>query len=55
LTLPVPRSRQRPRASTRKGDPLGQIGNAVQALYLNGKMPKMLAKWQAAQFALKNK
>ena len=42
--------------ATRKGDPLGmQIGNAVQALYLNGKMKTILAKWQASQFALKNK
>jgi polar amino acid transport system substrate-binding protein len=41
--------------ATRKGDPLGaQINNAVQALYLNGKMKTVLAKWQAAQFALKN-
>ena len=41
--------------ATRKGDPLGlQIGNAVQALYLNGKMKTILAKWQASQFALKN-
>ncbi len=41
--------------ATRKGDPLGpKINNAVQALYLNGKMTKILAKWQASQFALKN-
>ena len=41
--------------ATRIGDPLGpQINNAIQALYLNGKMKKILAKWQAAQFALKN-
>jgi polar amino acid transport system substrate-binding protein len=41
--------------ATRKSDPLGaQINNAVQALYLNHKMNKILAKWQAAQFALKN-
>jgi polar amino acid transport system substrate-binding protein len=41
--------------ATRKGDPLGlQINNAVQALYLNGKMKSILAKWQASQFALKN-
>ena len=41
--------------ATRKGDPLGpQINNAVQALYLNHKMNQILAKWQAAQFALKN-
>jgi polar amino acid transport system substrate-binding protein len=38
----------------RKGDPLGlKIKNAVQALYLNGKMKTILAKWQASQFALK--
>jgi polar amino acid transport system substrate-binding protein len=42
--------------ATRLGDPLGlKIGNAVQALYLNGKMKSILAKWQASQFALKNK
>jgi polar amino acid transport system substrate-binding protein len=41
--------------ATRKGDALGpQIGNAIQALYLNGKMKTILAKWQASQFALKN-
>jgi polar amino acid transport system substrate-binding protein len=41
--------------ATRKGDPLAlQINNAVQALYQNGKMQKILAKWQASQFALKN-
>jgi polar amino acid transport system substrate-binding protein len=41
--------------ATREGDALGpQIGNAVQALYLNGKMKTILAKWQASQFALKN-
>jgi polar amino acid transport system substrate-binding protein len=41
--------------ATRKGDPLGaQINNAIQALYLNGKMKTILAKWNAAQFALKN-
>jgi polar amino acid transport system substrate-binding protein len=41
--------------ATRKGDPLGpQINNAIQALYLNGKMKTILAKWKAAQFALKN-
>jgi polar amino acid transport system substrate-binding protein len=40
--------------ATRKGDPLGpKIRNAVQALYLNGKMKSILAKWQASQFALK--
>ena len=42
--------------ATRKGDPLAaQINNAIQALYLNGKMKSILAKWQASQFALKNK
>jgi polar amino acid transport system substrate-binding protein len=42
--------------ATRIGDPLGaQINNAIQALYLNGKMKTILAKWQASQFALKNK
>ena len=42
--------------ATRLGDPLGaQINNAIQALYLNGKMKSILAKWQASQFALKNK
>jgi polar amino acid transport system substrate-binding protein len=42
--------------ATRIGDPLGpQINNAIQALYLNGKMKSILAKWQASQFALKNK
>lgn len=41
--------------ATRIGDPLGaQINNAIQALYLNGKMKSILAKWQASQFALKN-
>jgi polar amino acid transport system substrate-binding protein len=41
--------------ATRKGDPLGaKIQNAVTALYLNHKMNQILAKWQAAQFALKN-
>jgi polar amino acid transport system substrate-binding protein len=41
--------------ATRKGDPLGpQINNAIQALYLNGKMKTILAKWQASQFALKH-
>jgi polar amino acid transport system substrate-binding protein len=41
--------------ATRIGDPLGpQINNAIQALYLNGKMKTILAKWQASQFALKN-
>lgn len=38
----------------RKGDPLGpKIKSAVQALYQNGKMKTILAKWQASQFALK--
>jgi polar amino acid transport system substrate-binding protein len=42
--------------AVRKGDPLGpQINNAIQALYLKGQMTKILAKWQASQFALKNK
>ena len=41
--------------ATRIGDPLGaQINNAIQALYVNGKMKTILAKWKAAQFALKN-
>ncbi len=41
--------------ATRKGDPLGpQINNAIQALYLNGKMKTILAHWQASQFALKH-
>ena len=41
--------------ATRKGDPLAlKINNAVQALYLNGKMKTILTKWQASQFALKN-
>jgi len=41
--------------ATRKGDPLGpQIANAVQALYVKGTMKKILAKWQASQFALKH-
>jgi polar amino acid transport system substrate-binding protein len=41
--------------ATRPGDPLGaKINNAIQALYLNHKMNQILAKWQAAQFALKN-
>ena len=41
--------------ATRKGDPLGlKINNAIQAMYLNGTMKKILAKWQASQFALKN-
>lgn len=40
--------------ATRKGDPLGkQINRAILALYANGKMKTILAKWQAAQFALK--
>jgi polar amino acid transport system substrate-binding protein len=42
--------------ATRKGDPLGlKINNAIQALYLSGKMKTILAKWQASQFALKSK
>ena len=41
---------------TRLGDPLGlQIGNAVQALYLNGKMQQILSKWDASKFALQSK
>jgi polar amino acid transport system substrate-binding protein len=41
--------------ATRKGDPLGlKINNAIQAMYLNGTMKKILVKWQASQFALKN-
>ena len=41
--------------ATRKGDPLGrQINNAIQTLYLNGKMKPILAKWPASQFALQN-
>jgi polar amino acid transport system substrate-binding protein len=41
--------------ATRKGDPLAlQINNAIQALYLKGQMKKILAKWQASQFALQN-
>jgi polar amino acid transport system substrate-binding protein len=41
--------------ATRKGDPLGaQINNTIQALYLKGQMKKILAKWQASQFALKH-
>ena len=42
--------------ATRIGDPLGlKVNNAIQALYLNGKMKTILAKWQASQFALQNK
>lgn len=41
--------------ATRIGDPLGaQINNAIQALYVKHQMQKILAKWQAAQFALQN-
>lgn len=41
---------------TRLGDPLGlQIGNAVQALYLKGKMQSILSKWDASKFALQSK
>jgi polar amino acid transport system substrate-binding protein len=41
--------------ATRLGDPLGpQINNAVQALYVKKQMQKILAKWQASQFALQN-
>lgn len=40
--------------ATRIGDPLGaKIKSAVDALYANGKMKTILAKWQASQFALK--
>jgi polar amino acid transport system substrate-binding protein len=40
--------------ATRKGDPLGaKIGAAVSKLYANGTLPKILAKWDASQFALK--
>jgi polar amino acid transport system substrate-binding protein len=39
--------------ATRKGDPLGkQIQTAVNKLYASGTMKKILAKWQASQFAL---
>ncbi len=39
--------------ATRKGDPLGlQMANAIQALYLSGKMKTILKKWDASQFAL---
>ena len=42
--------------ATRKGGPLGlKINNAVQALYVSGKMKSILAKWQASQFALSGK
>jgi polar amino acid transport system substrate-binding protein len=42
--------------ATRIGDPVGaQINNAIQALYLSGKMKSILAKWQASQFALSGK
>lgn len=41
--------------ATRPGDALGaQINNAIQALYLNGQMKSILAKWHASQFALKS-
>lgn len=41
--------------ATRKGDPLGaKIASAVSALYANGRMKTILAKWQASQFALKS-
>lgn len=40
--------------ATRKGDPLGkEIASAVNKLYANGQMTKILAKWKASQFALK--
>jgi polar amino acid transport system substrate-binding protein len=42
--------------ATRKGDPLGtKIAAAVLALYHSGQMKTILAKWQAAQFALSGK
>ena len=42
--------------ATRLGDPLGaKINNAIQALYLSGKVKSILTKWQASQFALPNK
>jgi polar amino acid transport system substrate-binding protein len=42
--------------ATRKGDPLGaKIATAIHKLYLSGKMKTILAKWQAAQFALSGK
>jgi polar amino acid transport system substrate-binding protein len=42
--------------ATRKGDPIGQkIAGAIAALYHSGQMKTILAKWQASQFALKNK
>jgi polar amino acid transport system substrate-binding protein len=42
--------------ATRKGDPLGkQMAVAIAALYHNGQMKTILAKWQASQFALSGK
>jgi polar amino acid transport system substrate-binding protein len=42
--------------ATRIGDPLGaKIAGAVHALYQNGKMKTILARWQASQFALSGK
>jgi polar amino acid transport system substrate-binding protein len=42
--------------ATRKGDPLGaKVASAVHALYQNGQMKTILAKWQASQFALSGK
>jgi len=42
--------------ATRKGDPLGaQVARAIHKLYVSGKMKTILAKWQAAQFALSGK
>jgi polar amino acid transport system substrate-binding protein len=40
--------------ATRKGDPLGQkFKDAIDQLYANGEMQKILAKWGISQFALK--
>jgi polar amino acid transport system substrate-binding protein len=40
--------------ATRKGDPLGgQFKKAIAKLYANGTIPKILAKWGVAEFALK--
>jgi polar amino acid transport system substrate-binding protein len=40
--------------ATRKGDPLGaEFANAVKALYANGTMKSVLAKWGLSAFALK--
>ena len=41
--------------ATRKGDPLGpKVKQAIAALYANGDMQKILAKWGLSQFALSN-